>query len=858
MPSRIGFALLLSVVIAITVVARTSAQPATGQPMTGVVVDQSGAVLQSAQVELRTAAGAVIASTQTDAAGAFRFDRVAPGRFEVLVTFEGFRPTTARITVGARAPAPARVTMPLAGITQEVTVGNTPADVTANAASNLDAASIDAASIESLPVFDQDVLATVSRFLDATAVGNNGATLVVNGMEMNSLNVSASAIQQIKINQDPYSAEYSRPGRGRIDVVLKPGSQEYHGTGNFFLRDASVDSRNAFAASRPPEQRRIFEGFLGGPVGHSDKTSFTLSLKNNAQDTASIVFAQTLNGTVQQNVASPYREVLAAGTVNHQYGEKTTMSLTASYQDETRHSQGVGGVTLPSAASNWNSIEQAATYTQQTIVTPKLLNQFRLFVGQEFETTTSVNQGVRLVVLDAFTSGGAQADQLRTEHHFTLTDTLTWTPGRHTVKGGLNIPDWSRRRNDDNSNSTGTFYFSSLGDYAASRPYSFVQQIGNGHVAFLEKVVGLFLQDEIRLTPRLSATIGLRYDWQNYVRDHNNLAPRASIAFAPMADGKTVIRGGAGVFYDRTGPRPIQDVLRYNGVRQLRFVITDPGYPDPLAAGQALAAQPPSVVQFAPDFVIPALLQFSASLERQLAKGTSASVTYTGSRGYNQFLSRDVNAPLPPLFAARMDPTRGVVREIESTGTMRGDSVQFTLRGKLTHLVNASVQYTLSETKNNTSGVNWMPPNAYDLSLEYARADFEQRHRFDMFATVNPGAWFNVGVAVALYSGRPYSLTTGHDDFNTGSANARPAGVPRNSLEGPGYADVDLRWSHDVFFNKIKKGDGPTFTLGVDAFNVLNRVNVSGYVGTLTSPFFGQAIAAQPPRRFQFSARARF
>ena len=313
-----------------------------------------------------------------------------------------------------------------------------------------------------------------------------------------------------------------------------------------------------------------------------------------------------------------------------------------------------------------------------------------------------------------------------------------------------------------------------------------------------------------------------------------------------------------GLFYDRTGPRPIQDVLRYDGVRQLRFVITDPGYPNPLAAGQVLAAQPPSVVQFAPDVVIPALLQFSASLERQLAKGTSASITYTGSRGYNQFLSRDINAPLPPLFASRVDPARGVVREIESTGSMRGDSLQFTLRGKLTHLVNASAQYTLSETKNDTSGVNWMPPNAYDLSLEYARADFDQRHRFDMFATVNPGAWFNIGVAVALYSGRPYSLTTGHDDFNTGSANARPAGVPRNSLVGPGYADVDLRWSHDVFFNKIKKGDGPTFTLGIDAFNVLNHVNVSGYVGTLTSPFFGQAIAAQSPRRFQFSARTRF
>ena len=233
-------------------------------------------------------------------------------------------------------------------------------------------------------------------------------------------------------------------------------------------------------------------------------------------------------------------------------------------------------------------------------------------------------------------------------------------------------------------------------------------------------------------------------------------------------------------------------------------------------------------------------------------------MTYTGTRGFDQFLSRDINAPLPPLYTTRPDPTRGVVREIESTGKLVGNSVQFTLRGQVTRFVNTSVQYTLSETKNNTSSITWMPPNAYDLSLEYARADFDQRHRFDLLETLNAGSWVNIGVALALYSGRPYSLTTGHDDFNTGVANARPAGVRRNSLEGPGYADLDLRWSHDVFFNQAKKGAGPTITLAVDAFNALNRVNDTSYIGTLTSPFFGRAVAAQPPCRLQFSLRARF
>jgi hypothetical protein len=312
------------------------------------------------------------------------------------------------------------------------------------------------------------------------------------------------------------------------------------------------------------------------------------------------------------------------------------------------------------------------------------------------------------------------------------------------------------------------------------------------------------------------------------------------------------------VFYDRSGPRPIQDILRYDGIRQLRYVITDPSYPNAFGPGQSLSAEPPSVVAVAADVVIPWMLQYSASVERQLRKGTNASVTYIGSRGFDQFRSRDINAPLPPLFNARPDPTRSVVREIESAGKMVGDSLQFTLRGQLTRFVNAQAQYTVSQTKNDTSGINWMPPNSYDLAGEYALADFNQRHRFDLLGTVSPGSIVNVGVAVALYSGRPYSITTGRDDFNTGVANARPAGVPRNSLEGPGYADLDLRLSRDLFFDRVKKGDGPAMTFGIDGFNILNHVNDVGYIGTLSSPFFGQAVAAQSPRRIQLSVRTRF
>ncbi len=842
-------------ILVLVLASRLAAQRAAGVIVTGTVGDETGAVLPEATVELR-GAGAVLQSAMTGPTGDFEFRSVPPGRYEIVATFQGFQPTTVRVAVGNRPPGAVRITMPLAGITQEVTVGDAPADVKADARSNLDSSTVDEKALANLPVFNEDVVATMSRFLDSTAVGTNGVMLIVNGIEVNALTLPAAAIQQIRINQDPYAPEFRQPGRGRIEIITKPSSQRLSGTANFTFRDDALGARNYFAVTKPPEQRRIFEGFLGGPVRHSDNTGFTLSLKDDSEDTQAAVVARDLSGLVQENVANPFHRGLVSGTVTRQQGRNNTIALTASYDNQSQRNQGVGGLTLASAGMNSSFIEQDTIYNHQTVITPTLLNQVRVLFGNEYESTDSLSAAQKIVVVDAFTGGGAQSDRSRTEHHIQMTDVLGWSAGSHSIRTGFQIPDWSRRRYDDNTNTAGTFYFSSLADYGAGRPFSFIQQAGNGHVVFLEKVLGAFVEDDVRLRPNLSLVAGLRYDWQNYFHDNNNVSPRLSMAFAPKEGGRTVLRGGAGLFYDRSGPGPIQDVLKFDGTRLIRYVITDPGYPLPFPPGRSIAAAPPGIVTFAPDLEIPFTLQYSFSVERELRKGTSASVTYTGSRGYDQFRSRDVNAPPPPFYAARPDPGYGVVREIESAGRSRSDSVQFTLKGQLAPRSSGSIQYTLNKAMNDTSGVGWMPPNSYDLSLEYAPADFDQRHRFDFIGTFNSGSWANLGVAVALYSGRPYSVTTGRDDFNTGTANARPPGVPRNSLEGPGYADLDLRWSKELRFHP--GGETPAVVIGVDAFNVTNHVNYSRFIGTLSSPFFGQAVAAQSARRIQLLLRVRF
>jgi len=832
-----------------------AAQPnSRGVVVAGAVQDQTGAVLPGAVVQLLTATGASERESVSDTAGVFRFERVAPGNYDLRVEFPGFTTNVTHLRVGSRAPSPLTIVLQIEGLAQEVSVSGGGNQTSARGDANLDAVAVDEKTLDDLPVLDNDVVGALSRFLDSSAIGTNGATIVVDGVEVNTLAVSASAVQQIKINQDPYAAEYMRPGRGRIEIVTKPGGRDYSGTFNIRFRDSAFYARNAFAATKAREQRRIFEGTLGGPIAGVEKTNFLVSASHDAEDNQSVVFADTLNGTVQANVPTPFANSLLSGTINRQQGEKHTISVRFSHQQRSAHNQGVGGINLPEVARDTSEREDDLTYSQQTVVSASVFHEFRLMVGVEREPFVSLANQPKIVVNDAFVGGGAQGDSLRTEHHFTLVDAVTWSPAHHVVKIGVNIPDWSWRGYHDDTNQGGTFYFTDLADYAAGRPYSFIQQRGDGNVLFLEKVLGLFAQDEIRLRPNLSVDLGVRYDWQNYFHDNNNVAPRLSFAYAPGTGGRTVIRGGAGIFDDRTGPGPIQDLLRYDGQHLERVVITDPGYPNPLAPGQALSTEPSSVVQLAPGVTIPFTLHYSAGVERQLAPKTTIAITFIGSRGYNMFRSRDINAPSPPLFLARPDPTRGVVREIESAGAMRTGSLQFTLRGASKRF-NGTAQYSYGRAYNNTSGIGWMPPNSYDLSREYGPADFDRRHQVEVFGSWTAGKWFTVGASLETYTGRPYSLTLGTDLFNTGTANARPAGVPRNSLRGPNYASLDLRWSHDVIVASPKKR---TLTLGVDAFNVLNRVNDNYFVGNLSSPFFGQAVSASAPRRVQFSFRTRF
>jgi hypothetical protein len=833
--------------------------------ISGTVRDPLSGGLPGARIELRKS-GEAVQRTVADVGGGFHFDDVAPGNYEIEVEQDGFNPAVSRLRVGSRPPAPLTIVLSLAALHQGVTVDERLSQVSTEASENLNAVALDQQTLENLPVFDQDYIATMSRFLDAASIGTGGVTLVVDGLESTRVPVSASATQEVKINNDPYSAEFSRPGRGRIEIITKPGSQDYHGTVNFLFRDSFLNARDPFALSRPKEQRRIFEGSLTGPIGHTKTTSFLITANRQEEDLQAVVYAVGVSGPIQQNVPTPQRNTELSGTINRLIGKTQLISFRGLYTDRTTQNLGVGGYTLPEAGADFEDREDLFIFNQRGLITPKLLNQFRMLVfGRQHTTTKSLNPGPKIVVQDAFTGGGAQADRLQTENHFTFNETVSYSASKHTIRAGINVPDISRRGLDDNTNFGGTYTFATIQDYEQQRPFSFVQQQGQGHVVFWEKVVGGFIQDEVRLRANLQLTAGIRYDWQNYFHDNNNISPRLSFAYAPGKSRNFVIRGGAGVFYDRTGPGPIFDLLRYDGAHLLRSVVTDPNYPYVPGTGDA---QPPSVVRLDPTIKISPVYQYGIGVERQLTKAATLSVNYSGLRGTNQFRSLDVNAPLPPLYLARPDPNFGQIRQIESSADLESQSLEIAMRGNITRYFSGMVQYVLSRAYNNVggntpgggrgSGINVFPANSWDLSGEWARADFDARHRFNLLGGISPGKGFSFGIAISLNSGMPYSITTGQDDNHDGLANDRPPGVPRNTLQGPGYADVDLRLSRDFYLARSKREKGPTLTAAIDAFNAFNRVNYTGYVGNLSSPFFGKPVSANPPRRLQLSLRFRF
>jgi hypothetical protein len=302
-------------------------------------------------------------------------------------------------------------------------------------------------------------------------------------------------------------------------------------------------------------------------------------------------------------------------------------------------------------------------------------------------------------------------------------------------------------------------------------------------------------------------------------------------------------------------------VLRLDGKRQFDVVVSNPTYPDPFAGGDAHVVPPSSRRLFAADLSIPHGVRASLSVERTLPWNVSVDASYDFDRGVNRFRTRNLNAPRPGE-TARPDPAEGNILQLESAGRSRGHSLRVGIRQRLRFLT-YNANYTLSSEYDDGEGPFSQPMNNYDPAADWGRAGFNQKHRFGF--NVNAQAPFGTLFRVNAFgnSGNPYNITTGTDDNGDQRTNDRPAGVPRNSADGPRFFNVNMTLSKTFRLRQNDDGGpggGGGAQLSVyanvnNAFNIVNRRNPSGVI---TSSYFGIPTSAASARDVEIGMRYQF
>ncbi len=678
--------------------------------------------------------------------------------------------------------------------------------------------------------------------------------------------------QHVRINNNAFTAEdneFRRGGRG-TEVIPRGGSGTFHGNAQLFLKDDALNSRNAFAANKPPYQERQVSVDFGGPV-IPGRLSTTVFVNHNRAENV-----DTINATL------PGGELFALGItrpqINRNVGVDGVFQLADAHslrfnlrrQSNTRENQNVGGFRLPERASetrfhNWDS-----SLRQFSTLSSRYIFESSFQVNANGGESIPASDAVRINVLDAFGSGGAQNASESSARRYGFSGLLTRFGQRVTVKAGIE-GNYRRERSVSTNNFGGTFTFSSLDDYVAGRPLQYTVSQGDPLLEVSQLELSTYLQNDIQLTPRLTLMVGLRYDAQTNLEDHDNLSPRASAAYAV---GRTVIRGGGGWFTDWLDVNLVESQRRFDGTRQREIVIDGPSYPDPFVVGD-LREIVPSLRVTDQGLEAPRVTVGMLSVERTFFSGLYVTGTYDYQREHNRFRLRNLNAPYdttvsvlrscqpgqPVETCVRPDPTLGNVLNLESTAgeerhSLRLDARQrfsiFTVSGGYTYQrVYADV---FSSGRGNFSSASvQVATDSYDPAADWAQGD-DPHHQIN--GTVNARLPLGVFLTTQL-QGRSrsfYTITTGADDNRDTNVNDRPAGLPRNSAAGPRYFNVNLNLSKAFFVGS----GGNNLNVFANASNLFNSVHLGRPSGVLTSPNFGRSTSAQNPREIEVGLRFQF
>jgi hypothetical protein len=909
-----------------------------GQIMTrgtirGTVKDQSGAVIPAASVQLAGGRGRTSSRTTTaNGDGDFRFEDLPAGDYLLRASAPQLvLPQPVAVSVTSAKPI-VEVTLQLQVrlANQEISVDERPANaVGTDAASNASAVVIRGQDLDALADNPEDLAADLAALAGPSA-GPNGGAIFIDGFSGGQL-PSKDAIREIRINQNPFSPEYDKLGFGRIEIFTKPGSDKFKGALYYNFGDDSINTRNPYASQKAPFRLYEYGANISGPLGK--RASLFVDTRRDSIDNGAIINGSYVD-PVSLAIIAPYsatlripqRRTSLSPRLDYQFNQSNTLTARYTYLQQDIQDSGVGSFNLPERGVHAENASHNLQLTETAVLGARAVNETRLQFIHFTGSNTANTPAPALQVLGAFNGGGSTlVNSSDGSKSFELQNNTTVSIKAHSHRFGVRV----RGETLDTFsplNFNGTFTFGGTPGLTSIERYrqtlvllrqglnsEQIHALGFGPTQFSinsgtpglsanQYDFGAFYGDDWRMRSNLTMSYGIRFEKQTNLHDWTNVAPRFGLAWAPGGTGggkktpKTVIRAGFGMFYDRFNLNNTVNALRYNGIQQRQFVISDPLFYPVIPDLSKLSAVRQTIQSVSPGLKAPLLAQTAIALERQLPRNTSVAITFANAHGARILRSRVLNpgeASSPNLLRFQM----------QSSARYNQNQLITSFNTRVSKRISLNGSYVLNRARSDSDGVTTFPANPSTLDGEYGPAATDIRHRFTSAGTITAPLGIRLNPLLTVESGPPFDITVGRDLYGSTLFNGRPALVTdasrpgviataygfldpnpapgsnligRNYGRGPGQVMMNLRLSRTFQFGFGSGQEAPTnipgggerradgggvFTggggsaggspartnkrysivLSLSVRNLLNHTNPGPIIGNLASPLFGQA-----------------
>ncbi len=806
----------------------TGSRAALGQSQAGeirgTVTDPSGALVPSAKI---TATGTNGESKSGTSArdGSFHVGSLAPGKYTLTINASGFADSAIEdVNVEAGKTTQKIIALQLPVEKQQVQVDAESVGVSTSADANASAMVIKGKDLDALSD-DPDELQNELTALAGPAAGPNGAQIYIDGFTGGQL-PPKSSIREIRINQNPFSAQYDKLGYGRIEILTKPGTDKFHGSFAIMGNDSAFNSLNPFVTEEPSYYSTFMMGNAGGALGKSASWFGSIFRRDNASN--SIVNAEILdsNGQVYNYataVANPQSRMDISPRFDFQLSPTNTLTVRYMFDRQKESNSGVSQFALESQAYDTTNYENTLQVSDTQILSNNVVNETRFQYIRARDNQLARNADATITVQGAFTGGGNNEGVVRdNQDRYEFENYTTMAKGAHALNFGGRLR-FTRDSSYSTSGFNGNYIYSSLDSYAAKTPSEYDITVGNASAKVNVFDAGLFFQDDYRVNPNLTLSYGLRFEAQNGISDHNDWGPRLAFAWAPWrtnGQAKTVIRGGYGWFYDRFSSSYILDALRQNGVNQQQYVVKNPTFYQDAPSASVLAASSdvaPTIYQIAPRLRTAVNMQAAVGVEHQFGKIATASATYINSRGVHQYLSDNINAFLTGTY----DETTGTgtrpnginenIYQFQSGGVYNQNQLVMNYRVSAKRLSLFGF-YMVNFAKADTSGATYFPSNQFNPGADYGRSTFDVRNRFVLGGNLQAPFGISFSPMIVAESGQPFNITVGKDLNGDNQFNDRPSFATSTSTNvyTTKYGTFDASPSADAVRIPYNMATGPS------------------------------------------------